>query len=496
MSSRHAWLVFAVVLVASGCAQSRVLGVGDEAAPEVPTEPAKPKQPSRITPKPGEVVGLGNPILGDLDGDGFDDFLIGAIQWDGSGEDSAAHLFYGRKEFPEVLATADAEAVFRTAFELPEPLGDVNGDGLADFKITQDLDGTAAIVLGRRERVRGTQARFSADILWSLRGGAVQFMRVTPAGDVNCDGIDDILVQEERLPQHDEESALALNGTVQSTHLVLGGADLPTGTFDPSWAVAYFEHSRDSIAVPDAVWQPFIPAQAGDLDADGCGDLMVMSVDVMHVFYGDPDRFQGRLDLLNRDASYRFAAGAYPFALRSDFDGDGASDIVLREERAPTLSVAYGPGQRVTGDIEAASSFEVQLADQGSGHPDGATFASGDIDGDRAPDLVIGLPLHGALETSPPTPPSGAMFVIRSTGERAVGTHRLSDGDLLMRGPEPAPVTADVEDFYYSAVGLGVAFSLAGDVDGDGDQDILAGSPSANTYGEVVLIPSAPRAPL
>jgi hypothetical protein len=83
--------------------------------------------------------------IGDVDGDGFDDFLIGAHQNDdGGNEAGAAYLIYGGAvRFSGIHSVADANAIFVGEASgdwagrgvLRHAGGDVNGDGYSDFVV-------------------------------------------------------------------------------------------------------------------------------------------------------------------------------------------------------------------------------------------------------------------------------------------------------------------------------------------------------------------------
>jgi hypothetical protein len=143
---------------------------------------------------------------GDIDNDGYDDFLIGAQHRDqGKAEDvGVIYVLTGSPSGEQSLADASAilsgEAEGDFAGRALSPLGDLNGDGNGDFLVgakTNDEGGESAgksyLVLGP---VSGTSSllgvsagRFTGDVAESQSG-----TEVASAGDVNNDGTVDILI--------------------------------------------------------------------------------------------------------------------------------------------------------------------------------------------------------------------------------------------------------------------------------------------------------------
>src|SRR5262249_26069195 len=107
----------ALAFAADGCANYSVVGTsGEPGSPAAPgaADPAPSvmeKHASVISAPSGAGLGFNQPILGDVDGDGFDDFLVQTISlpsFDPSEiKHTTAYLFYGRAGFPQQLSTLD-----------------------------------------------------------------------------------------------------------------------------------------------------------------------------------------------------------------------------------------------------------------------------------------------------------------------------------------------------------------------------------------------------
>jgi hypothetical protein len=141
---------------------------------------------------------------GDVDGDGLQDFLVGAIYHDGGGGQSGAvYVFTHLPGSGESLVDADAvllgEASGDQAGYDVAAAGDVNGDGLADLIIGSPYDdsvdsqsGVVHLVTGG---ISGTVdlGTATARLLGESQGDYAGISVAGP-GDLDGDGLDDLLV--------------------------------------------------------------------------------------------------------------------------------------------------------------------------------------------------------------------------------------------------------------------------------------------------------------
>jgi len=142
------------------------------------------------------VDGFGNAVsgAGDINGDGFDDFIVGARFDDANGEDSgSAKVFSGVDGSVLYNFEGSAGEIFGASVD---GAGDVNGDGVADLIVGDPFSTTAG---------HGNARVFSGvdgSVLYSFDGdGAVGIFgndyygfSVSGAGDVNGDGLADFIV--------------------------------------------------------------------------------------------------------------------------------------------------------------------------------------------------------------------------------------------------------------------------------------------------------------
>jgi hypothetical protein len=151
-----------------------------------------------------DYAGYAVSTAGDMNGDGYDDLVIGAHGNDAGGTDAgAAYVVHGPVSGVVDLSTADAKLVGETAYDYAgftvSHAGDVNGDGNDDVivgahgwgGILPD-SGAAYLVLGPVTGsidLSGAAARLTGEETSDYAG-----VSVSSAGDVNGDGLDDLLV--------------------------------------------------------------------------------------------------------------------------------------------------------------------------------------------------------------------------------------------------------------------------------------------------------------
>jgi FG-GAP-like repeat len=338
--------------------------------------------PRQVAPPDGDRTICGGAMNaagpGDLDGDGFDDFVIASgpqvNQEDGSlvyGTGEGAYVFYGREQrFSGDVSLTAADASFHTAAPINAyPLGDMNGDGRADLLLGPDISiGPAAapatfLLAGRRQRWSGALDLAATATL--LEGAYADTLdRTYSHGDLDGDGLGDVL----------------LRNADRVLFIFYGAPDLFANGLDFAQAAA--THGSDGkIAYVHPV---------GDRDGDGDDELLEQFVipDISHPFplsknvamaSGSRERLSGAVLFPESEVIAQMPDGPFPDSFSrsheagrtlesaipaGDLDGDGAADLfttssayrIIRnssyEQSEPQLHIHYGvpapPIQRTT----------------------------------------------------------------------------------------------------------------------------------------------------
>ncbi|MBL0042577.1 MAG: FG-GAP repeat protein [Xanthomonadales bacterium] len=388
--------------------------------------------------------------VGDVNGDGYGDFVVGAEFADnGQTDEGLGYLYFGG---PTISTTSSA--VLQTnqnASYLGGSVagaGDVNGDGYADILIGgighdggATNSGVALIYFG------GASFDTTADAnLTSSQASARMGSSVAGVGDVNGDGYADVVIGAMEYDQGQTNEGAAF--------LYLGGA----GAFDIG-TDAHLQNDQANAALGSAV------AAGGDVNGDGYGDIVVgaplfddgqVDEGVVHVYFGGSGAFDTVADL-----SVQGDIAGAQFGLRvagaGDIDGDGFGDVAVASPLFANGQVGEGRVYVYLGSPTGLmpmpfASPESNRADAGMG----MGLALIDHDGDGRSELVAGLP--GATGTFAA---GGLVFGYRAEG-------RLMD------------TSSDVT-IEYNQVNAQAGSSVAtGDVNGDGYADLLVGQPTWN----------------
>jgi hypothetical protein len=447
----------------------------------------------------------GNSIanLGDVNGDGLDDVLIGAFEEDGIATNSgAAYVVFGTSDGAEMqlstIETGTGGFIIRGA-ALNDKAGtevsggaDVNGDGLADIIVSADGPGATAQHFGKSYVVFGKSTNTNAVELSAVENnlnfagyvinGASNFdaagYSISNAGDVNGDGLDDVFIgaRDDNTPNGAYSGAgYVVFGKTDGTSINLTNVESGTGGF-----VVYGENAIDLAG--------HSVSTAGDVNGDGLSDLVIGARQfpagagdgAAYVVFGKTDGAAVQLSGLAANSEgfevVTAAAGAATgdaVGGAGDVNGDGLDDVIIG---AIGINSGAGAAYVVFGKTDSTA---VQLTAVTAGTGDGfvvngvsgndylgtAVKGAGDFNGDGLDDVIIGAAGVDRTSTN-----AGASYVV--FGKASTTAIEASDVDGGLGGV--AIYGVDFGDI------SGVSVNGGGDVNGDGFADVVIGAQQAN----------------
>ena len=199
--------------------------------------------------QPNAVFGTSVATAGDVNGDGYADVIIGAPGYEkGEVNEGAAFVYHGRKAGLETAANwmVESDQVNASLGWSVASAGDVNGDGFDDvivgapwYSNGQTNEGAAFVYHGRKAGLEtAANWRFESDQAISYFGWSV-----STAGDVDADGFDEVIVGADRYDngQENEGAAFVYHGSasgLKTTSGWMGESNQEYGYFGGSVATA------------------------------------------------------------------------------------------------------------------------------------------------------------------------------------------------------------------------------------------------------------------
>jgi len=375
---------------------------------------------------------------GDIDGDGFDDVIIGSPGFNRRYGDGYAFIVFGQESgFSATMALSDlnGEDGFRIQGRVVSSLGasvsgdgDINGDGFDDVLVgapsrSEYREGYVVVVYGstagfspvlRSHNIHG-EYDISGDTGFVIKGEFPEIrhsgVSVSVAGDINGDGYDDMVIAAALSGYQDTErqgdSFVVFGKASRSDTVALSGLDGDNG----------FRLTGGDVRGVNS---------AGDVNGDGLDDFTAGS----YVVFGQTALFNPTLDVSMLDGSNGFhlqgsQVGGSSMYLRSkdqkeigkagDVNGDGYGDLIVRGmdpsgNGASISYVVFGKAQfDATLDLstlDTTMGFRLESVTAGEGQY-GMVSGAGDINGDGFDDLIV-----GAAAADPNGEDSGSSYVV------------------------------------------------------------------------------------
>ena len=446
----------------------------------------------------GQESGYAIGSAGDVNGDGLADLIVGAPGDDPSGGNpnryGRSYVVFGKADTTAVnlSAVASGNGGFaingyvkdtQTGFDV-SGAGDVNGDGLADLLIGGFFVGpSSGADIGRSYVVFGkanTTAVDLADVVSGTGGFAINGQSATDwlgrsvssAGDVNGDGLADLIVGAPSTAVGDGRSYVVF-GKTDTTAVSVSDVFNGTGGFA-------INGDNDTSGAGSTV------SSAGDVNGDGLADLFVSApyfgngTGRSFVVFGKANTTAVNLaDVASGTGGFVITGeneqdwSGFSLSNAGDVNGDGLTDLIVGAfEASPSGQslagrsyVVFGKTDTTAVNLSAVASGNGGFAISGQSAGDwlgGSVNSAGDVNGDGLADIVVGAP--GAANSSGVSGAGRGYVIFGST----TGQYASSRVDFLgTSADETQSGTAAAETF---AAGAGNDILI-----GNGGADVMYG---------------------
>lgn len=484
----------------------------------------------------GDLVGNSIARAGDVNGDGFDDILIGACGYPSGSNKGKVYVIFGNRTLGRDINLSCANLSFvgdangDYLGEYVGGAGDVNGDGIMDLLIAsyhyQSLRGKTYLFYGSRTLVGELSLSYANASFVGENSNDASGHISGWAGDINRDGFDDIVISANWYPN---------NGRRGKIYLIYGNRSLPNNMPLTNANASFLGENLGDEAGLDV-------AGAGDINRDGYDDILVSApgyneyAGKTYVIFGNGS--------LTVDTSLSLANASFIGENGYDYSGNAVTSVGdINKDGFPDIAVGAGGYQTNTGKVYiilgnislnknmnlGAANWSVLGENSGDAFGNNGELAGcGDYNGDGRLDLIIGAFNYPSATGkgkiylfygSPPMQIPSASFIGENNGDYAgYGVANVRDvngdgfDDILISAPDFQSLRGKIYLIYGTGNGnipanlnlananasflgenigdhAGFNIAAAGDVNGDGYADFLISATDySSSTGKVYLI--------
>jgi len=443
--------------------------------------------------------------IGDVNGDGYDDFAIGAnYNSDGGSGAGQTYIIFGKASgwsMDTDLSLANASFLGENASDYSgtsvSGIGDVNGDGYDDFAIgayandvTGSLAGQTYIIFGKAsgwsmdtELGTSSDASFWGENIYDESGYSVSGI-----GDVNGDGYDDFAIGAKDNSENGSSAG--------QTYIIFGKSsgwsmdtELGTSSDASFWGENAFDRGGSSVS------------GIGDVNGDGYDDFAIgvsgnddggLNTGQTYIILGKASGWSMDTNLSLANASFwgendNDNSGKSVSGI-GDVNGDGYDDFVIGADYndaggsdAGQTYIIFGKASGWSMDTELGTSSDASFWGENASDNSGKSVSGiGDINGDGYDDFAI-----DAENNDDGAPNAGQTYIILGKASGwSMDTELGTSSDASFWGENASDHS-------------GSSVSGIGDINGDGYDDFAIGADwnsEAGTYaGQTYIILGKPR---
>lgn len=401
------------------------------------------------------TVGYSLSPAGDVNGDGYSDVLISVYNnVFGVSKDGKVQLFLGTGSGISSAPAWTSDGKGGTNYgESIGSAGDVNGDGYFDiivgaprFSNGEDNEGGVFVYYG-------SASGLDTNPSWVMEGNQANAFfgaSVSTAGDVNRDGYADVVVGASYYDDGETNEG--------KIFVYLGSANGLGKT-------PYFTAQADQV---NAFFGKSVAA-AGDVNHDGFGDILVGAPGYDHGQLNEGRAFlylgtyggMTQAPAWTGESNQADASYGNSVACAGDINGDGFSDVIIGANRFDDKMSNVGKLYVYMGSANGFGLYPdwTMTGDQIDGNLGISVNAAGDINGDGYGELIAGAYSNNVQD------PIGNVFIYYGSRTGVSANHIILNKEK------------------FPGVSLGLSVASAGDINGDGYADIMAGvSPSGQDW--------------